>query len=244
MKDYIFGLINEIYLNLYFFFKYFSSSLMTEIFNYLKIKFINITLHFDIFINYYFFSIYLLFIIILTHYIYKLTYSFSYYLIYNFIHNTYSHLQHVKHFIILNKFETRFLTYYKNLFSINLKQFLVGTGILIFYLLSYLIFIVLIEFFNSVNFIFITNKIYNVYSYNFCNNIDFYFQFNYINIFFILIIIYIFLHILFGLFNIFYDYLKDISFILFFLSFFIFLFLFSLFLLHTNLELYNYIIPN
>lgn len=232
METYFINFINSIYINFYIFFKY----IPVDFFNKTKLNFITSVLNFDFYINYYFFSIYLVFIIILTHFIYTLIYPLVCYLIFDLTYNTYSRIKHLKDFIIINKFENRFLYYYKNLFSINLKQFLVGTGIILFYLLSYFTFIISIEFFNNLNFV--NNKIYNSYSYACFNNVNFFFQFNYINIFFLLILIYIFLHILFGLFNIFYDYLKDISFILFFLSFFIFFILFNLFLLYNNLELY------
>jgi len=245
MKTYFLTLFNTISIDLYNLYIY----IPTFILNYLyviKLEFINFSINFNFYSvnNYYFFIFYFIFIIITTNYIYKLSYNTICYVNFDLIFDIYISLKQLKFFIILNKFEYKFLYYYKTLFQINLKQFLIGTGIFFFYLCIYQVFIISFEFINCSNFICNNSKIYN-YNIN-LNILDFIFQFNYINIFTTLILIYLFLHILFGLFNIFYDYLKDISFILFFLSFFIFFILFNLYLLQTNLELYtnlmNYIL--
>lgn len=242
MKTYFTTLLNSFYINFDNLLTYLPSGFLKKVdLIFLEINY-NIETYLDLdnidLINYLFFGLYLVFIIFFTLLSYILIYPIIYFLIFDLIYISYVSLKHLKDFIIINKFANRFLYYYKNLFAINLKQFLVGTGIFLFYFLVYINFIIYIEFFNNLKYNFINNKIYNVFSYDFFNNLDFFFKINYMNIFFLLILIYIFLHILFGLFNIFYDYLKDVSFILFFLSFFIFFLLFNLFFLCNNLELY------
>lgn len=243
MKTYFLTLFNTISIDLYNLYIY----IPTFILNYLyilKLEFINFSINFNFYSlnNYYFFIFYLIFIIIITNYIYKFTYYTICYINFDLIFDIYISLKQLKFFITLNKFEHKFLYYYKTLFQINLKQFLIGTGIFFFYLSIYQLIIISFEFINISTLMFNNSKIYN-YNIN-LQILDFFFQFNYINIFTTLLLIYLFLHILFGLFNIFYDYLKDISFILFFLSFFIFFILFNLYLLHTNLELYINLMSN
>jgi len=245
MKDYFFTLFNTIIHDLNLLYNYIPNFILNYLYN-LKFKFIEIILDFDLSLNYYFFFIYITFIYIVVNFLYKLVYATIFYLNFYLIFDIYISLKQLKSFIILNKFEKKFLYYYKSLFEINLKQFLIGTGIIIFYLFIYEFFIIIFEFLNYSQQISLSSKIYYGTNFTYFNCLDFFFQFSYINIIYSLILIYLFLHILFGLFNIFYDYLKDISFILFFLSFFIFLNLFNIYLLHNNLELYinliNYIL--
>jgi hypothetical protein len=243
MKTYFLILFNTIITDLNNLYNYLPVFILKYLYI-LKFKLIELSLNFNIFENYYFFSIYLLFIIISTNYIYKLVYTTICYLNFEFIFDIYISLKQLKFFVILNSYENKFLYNYKNLFRVNLKQFLIGTGLCFFYLIMYQIFIILFEYLINSNLKITHSEIYN--NFNFANNFDFFFQLDYINILLILIFIYVFLHILFGLFNIFYDYLKDISFILFFISFFIFFILFNIFLLYINLEIYlsflNYIL--
>lgn len=241
MVNYFFTLYNTILIDLNNLYNYLPQNILNNIFN-LKLEFINLILNFNFFNNYLFFCIYLIFIIISTNYMYKGIYFTICYINFDLIYNIYIHCKQLKFFIILNKYEKNFLYYYKTLFKINLKQFLIGTGIFFFYLLIYQIIIINLEYIMSIKNLYYQNEIYNSFTFKIFNILGFSFQYEYINIIISLIIIYIILHIIFGLFNIFYDYLKDISFILFFLSFFIFLCLSNIFFIHINLEFYIYLI--
>ena len=241
MKNYILSLYNTILIDLNNIYSHLPISILNTIHNF-KIDFITLSLNFNLSTNYIYIFFYLIFIIISTNYIYKFTYLTICYINFDLIYNIYIHLKHLKSFIILNKFEKKFLYYYKSLFKINLKQFLIGTGIFFFYLLIYQIIIINLEYIMSIKNLYYQNEIYNSFKFKIFNILGFSFQYEYIDILISLIIIYIILHIIFGLFNIFYDYLKDIAFILFFLSFFVFLCLSNVFFININLEFYIYLI--
>ena len=243
MKNYILSLYNTILIDLNNIYSHLPISILNTIHNF-KIDFITLSLNFNLSTNYIYIFFYLIFIIISTNYIYKFTYLTICYINFDLIYNIYIHLKHLKSFIILNKFEKKFLYYYKSLFKINLKQFLIGTGIVFFYLISYQLVIIFIEYILSTEYLYSKSNIYHNFGLKYLNILDFSFQFEYMNILITLIIIYMFLHIIFGLFNIFYDYLKDISFILFFLSFFIFFCLFNIFFIYINLEFYSFFIES
>lgn len=202
----------------------------------LKLELSNLILHFK---NLYFILAYLIFIIILNIYIYKLFYSIIYFLQFELISNLFQDFRQLKLFILYNKFENLFLNYYKELFKVNIKQFLVGTGIVLFFLLIYYFYFISLEIFSFTNYIHFKSIIYSPFVFSYLNN--FFFQFEYIIIFKFLFFGYIFLHIFFGLYNIFYDYLKDIAFILFFISFIIYFFLFNIYLIYYNIEFYEII---
>jgi len=208
------------------------------------IKYIFIFKHFFIesFINFeniYFLTFNIIFIFILTKIFYNIFYSNICYIGFEILPLFVIDLKQLKQYILLNKFESKFLIYYKSLLKLNIKQFLIGTGIIIFILLSCIIIFIGFDFFSfcKTNSIINSSNLYYPFYFTFISN--YYLKLEFINIFFFLILIYIFLHIIFGIYNIFYDYLKDISFILFFLSFFIFFMLFNLFILLYNLDLYK-----
>lgn len=192
--------------------------------------------------NIYFFSLNIIFIFIFIKIFYKIFYFTICYIGFELIPLAVIDLKQLKQYIAFNKFESKFLIYYKSLLKLNIKQFLIGTGIIIFILLSYIIIVISFDFFifYKSNFLInATNNIYYPFFFSFLNN--YYLKIEFINILFFLILIYTFLHIIFGVYNIFYDYLKDISFILFFLSFFVFFILFNLFILLYNLDLYKFL---
>jgi hypothetical protein len=208
------------------------------------IKYLSIFKHFFIesFINFeniYFFIFNIIFIFILTKIFYNIFYFNICYLGFELLPLFIIDLKQLKQYILLNKFESKFLIYYKSLLKLNIKQFLIGTGIIIFILLSCFIIFIGCDFFSfyKTNILNNSNNLYYPFYFSFLSN--YYLKLEFINIFFFLILIYVFLHIIFGVYNIFYDYLKDISFILFFLSFFIFFILFNLFILFYNLDFYK-----
>lgn len=199
-----------------------------------KLEMIEFFLQFE---NINFILFYSIFIVILNIYVYKLFYSIIYFFQFELISNIFQDLRQLKLYILYNKFESLFLIYYKDLFKVNIKQFLVGTGIFLFLLIIYQICIITFEIFSFTNYTYFTSSIYSPFIFSSLNN--FFFQFEYMTILFYIIFGYTFLHIFFGLYNIFYDYLKDIAFILFFISFIIFFFLFNIYLMHYNIEFYD-----
>lgn len=238
MKTYLFSLFNSINLDILTLSNYIPNIFIKYIFI-LKFYFIQLILNFNMFENFFFFILYVIFIGLITQLIYKLTYSSICYVGFELIPVIVIDLKQLKQYILINKFEFKFLLYYKSLLKLNVKQFLVGTGIFIFLLLVYIFLIIFFDFnifyqtiFNSND-----NNIYLPFKFSFL--INFIIKIEFINLLFILCLVYIFLHIIFGLYNIFYDYLKDVAFILLFLSFFIFLILFNLFILTYNLEFYK-----
>lgn len=237
MKSYLITLIQSINSDIILISHYIPNILIKYLFIF-KQFFINFFIDFE---NTYFILFNFFFILILIKFFYNIFYSSICYIGFELIPLFIIDLKQLKQYILLNKFETKFLIYYKSLFKLNIKQFLIGTGILIFilfvYILIFINFDLLIFYKNSILINSNINSIYNPFYFSFLNT--YYLKLEFINIFFLLILIYIFLHIIFGVYNIFYDYLKDISFILFFLSFFIFFILFNLFILFYNLDFYK-----
>jgi hypothetical protein len=238
MKTYLLTLFNSILIDIDYIYNTYTPYFILKYLYILKLEFINLILTCNFSTHIFFFSMYLILIIILTNYIYKLWYNNICYINFDLIYDVYISLKQLKFFIISNKYETKFLYYYKTLFQINLKQFLIGTGVFFFFLILYQLFIGIIELVNTPVYDYHLNQIYNSYFINTLNFSTNFFQFYYINILYTFILIYIFLHILFGIFNIFYDYLKDIAFILFFLSFFILIILFNIYFIHNNIDFY------
>lgn len=236
MKSYLITLIQSINSDILLLSNYIPNILIKYLFIFKQI-FINLLIDFE---NIYFFFFNIIFIFILIKIFYNIFYFNICYIGFELIPLFIIDLKQLKQYILINKFESKFLIYYKSLLKLNIKQFLIGTGILIFILFSYIIIFISFDLFifykNSI-WNSSTISIYNPFYFSFLNN--YYLKLEFINIFFFLVLIYIFLHIIFGIYNIFYDYLKDISFILFFLSFFVFLILFNLFILLYNLDFYK-----
>jgi hypothetical protein len=235
MKLYIITLFQTINLDILSLSNYIPNIFIKYIFIF-KNFFITMIIDFE---NLYFFLFYIIFIFFITKVLYNVVYNTICYIGFEFFPFFIIDLKQLKQYVTLNKFETQFLYYYKILLKLNVKQFLIGTGIIIFILLAYSFTLLCFDFFifykNSE--IINLNNIYFPFLFSLLNK--YYLKMEFINIFFFFCLIYIFLHIIFGLYNIFYDYLKDVSFILFFLSFFIFFILFNLFIIIYNLDFYK-----
>lgn len=129
-------------------------------------------------------------------------------------------------YIRYNKNEYKYLNYYKILSKLNIKQYLIGSGIVLFFLLIYFFINLYLQLHPQIYLTFNCNDIYDNFYIN-KNNLNikiYFFEFIYYYIIF-----YILIHIIFGFYNIFYDYLKDSAFILFINTIFlIYIILFSI----------------
>jgi hypothetical protein len=180
---------------------------------------------------------------------YKLLYNnIIHYILFEFTHELLSILKEFKSYIINYQFEKIHNDYYKQLLKLNLKQYLIGSGIILFFISIYLIIDLYIQLkLNSnVSLTFNLNHIYDT-SYVNKNNINFNIKIYFLNFIIVIFLIYIIFHILFGIYNIFYDYLPDSALLLFLLSSYIlYLCLFQvgvIYLTKKYLNLLLYLLP-
>lgn len=206
-----------------------------DLLNFLCILKIKNLQYFFIFNNVFFLFIYLILLIIFVNFSYKLIYNIFHILIFELLPLNYLNIKEFKQFILNYKFEKIFSQYYKLLLKLNIKQYLIGSGLILFLFSIYILFYILINLKLNFNFdktILITNNTNLIYNILFIK-----FNFFKLNYIFLIIYIYIIIHIIFGFYNIFYDYLKDSAFILFLLLIINILLIIFFYLLY-NLELY------
>jgi len=112
------------------------------------------------------------------------------------------------------RFNEKFQSYYKTLIQFNIKKLLVGSSIILLFLISLLAFDIFIQLVNIIDY-----NNYNLYNNNFQNiynliNIKLCFNQSFLLYVKILIIFYTIFHTLLGFYMIFFDYLKNDAFLL------------------------------